>query len=268
MHPKLLTTPYFNVYTYGLLLAAAYLAALWLLLRSARGAGIRQENISRLGLWVIVGAIVGAKAFMMLRSLPFYMEHPSSLWSMATLQSGGDFYGGFLGALAATFLFFRRYREMPRWKVADLCAPSIALGQAIGRLGCFMAGCCYGRPCEMPWSVTFKDPAAAELVGTPLGVSLHPVQIYESLLTLLLFLFLLRLSKRKRFEGQVILTYAVAYAALRFFVEFFRGDAARGFVLNGFLSTSQFLALLISAVGITAYIYRARTIQGGRTKMR
>ena len=268
MHPKLLTTPYFTLYTYGLLLAAAYLVALWFLFRSARREGIGQENISRMGLWIIVGAIVGAKAFMMLRSLPFYLEHPSRLWSMGTLQSGGDFYGGFIGALAATFIFFHRHGEMPRWKVADLCAPAIALGQAIGRLGCFMAGCCYGRPTDLPWSVTFRDPAAAELVGTPLGIPLHPVQIYESILTLLLFLFLLRLSNRKRFEGQVILAYALCYAVLRFFIEFFRGDAVRGYVLNGMLSTSQCVALLVFAVGIVAYIKRWRRTQGAQRKTR
>lgn len=268
MHPKLLTTHYFTLYTYGLLLAVSYLAALWFVFRSARREGIEQEKISRMGLWIIVGAIVGAKAFMMLRSLPSYMEHPSNLWSMGTLQSGGDFYGGFIGALTATFLFFHNHREMPRWKVADLCAPAIALGQAIGRLGCFMAGCCYGRPSDLPWSVTFKDPAAAELVGTPLGVPLHPVQIYESLITLSLFLFLLWLSKRKSFDGQVILTYALLYAFLRFFIEFFRGDAARGYVLNGILSTSQLVALIVFAVGVTAYFRKAGKIRSTRRKTR
>jgi len=189
------------------------------------------------------------------------MEHPSRFWSMGTLQSGGDFYGGFIGALAATFLFFSRNKEMPRWRVADLSAPAIALGQAIGRIGCFMAGCCYGRPSELLWSVTFKDPAAEELVGAPLGISLHPVQLYESLLSLLLFFFLIWLLQRRMFEGQVILAYTLSYAVMRFFIEFARGDDTRGFLFNGLLSTSQFVALIVMAVSLTIYFGKMKKVR-------
>ncbi len=258
MHPKLLTTPYFTIYTYGLMLALAYLFALWFLFRAAKREGIDREKVSRLGLWVIIGAILGAKVLMILRSLPFYLEHPQKLFSLGTLQSGGDFYGGFIGALAATAIFFARNRHFPRWRVADLCGPAIALGQAIGRIGCFMAGCCYGRSTELPWGVTFTDPAAAEMVGTPLGVSLHPVQMYESLLCLLLFFLLLWLLPRKRFDGQVILAYALLYAVIRFFLEFTRGDADRGFLFSGLLSTSQFVALMVLIVALPLYGMRSR----------
>jgi phosphatidylglycerol:prolipoprotein diacylglycerol transferase len=256
MHPKLLTTPYFTIYTYGLMLALAYLSALWMLFRGAKREGINGDKISKLGIWVVIGAIVGAKALMILRSLPFYLEHPSKLLSLGTLQSGGDFYGGFIGALAVTAVFFARNREMPGWRVADLCGPAIALGQAIGRVGCFMAGCCYGRPSNLPWSVTFTDPVAEEIVGTPLGISLHPVQLYESFSNLMLFAFLIWLTRRKHFDGQIILCYALLYALTRFFIEFLRGDAARGFLFNGFLSTSQFVALIVIALGVPAYWMR------------
>ncbi|MEJ2110413.1 MAG: prolipoprotein diacylglyceryl transferase, partial [Acidobacteriota bacterium] len=258
MHPKLLTTAYFNLYTYGLLLAAAYLAAVWILFRGARREGIEPEKVSRLGLYIIIGAIVGAKALMILRSFSIYWEHPSKLWSLGTLQSGGDFYGGFIGALAATFLFFSKYKDIPRWRVADLSGPAIAAGQAIGRIGCFMAGCCYGCPTSLPWGVTFHDPAAEELVGTPLGIRLHPVQLYESLSCLILFLYLQRLLKRKHFDGQVILTYAIAYAGIRFLLEFTRGDTVRGFLLGGLLSTSQFVALVVLAIGIPVYLWKMK----------
>lgn len=259
MHPKLLTTPYFTIYTYGFLLALAYLSALWFLFRAARKEGIPHEKISKLGLWIIVGAIAGAKALMILRSLPFYMEHPSRLWSLSLLQSGGDFYGGFIGALAATFIFFSAHKELPVWQVADLCAPAIALGQAIGRVGCFMAGCCYGRPSNLPWSVTFTNPAAAELVGTPLGIPLQPVQLYESLCCLLLFFYLLWVLRHKRFMGQAILTYALAYAVIRFFLEFARGDVDRGFVFGGLLSTSQLIAVIVVAVGLPVYLWKRKS---------
>lgn len=264
MHPKLLTTPYFTLYTYGLLLALAYLAALWWLFRGARRVGLEREKVAKLGLWVIIGAILGAKVLMILRSLPYYLEHPSDFWSFGTIQSGGDFYGGFIGALAATAVFFARHKNMARWMTADICGPAIALGQAIGRIGCFMAGCCYGRPTELPWAVTFTDPAAAEIVGTPLGIPLHPVQLYESFSCLALFFFLVWLSRRKRFDGQVILAYSMLYAVIRFFLEFVRGDTARGFVFNGLLSTSQFIALIVIIAGMALYIRRMKVSEIGK----
>ena len=252
MHPILLKTPYFTLYTYGLLLALAYLTALWLLFRNARREGMDPEKISRLGLWVVIGAIVGAKALMLIH------EPPTKFWSLGTLQSGGDFYGGFIGALLATFLFFVRNKDVPSWKVADICAPSIALGQAIGRIGCLMAGCCYGKPADLPWSITFSNPAAKELVGTPLGIPLHPVQLYESLFCLALFFVLLRQLKKKHFDGQVILLYALSYAVIRFFLEFVRGDSIRGTVFYGWLSTSQFVALIILVIGVPLYILKTK----------
>ena len=189
MHPRLFTTPYFTFHTFGVFLAAAYGMALWWLVRGARRTGINPERAMGLGVWVVIGAVVGAKALMILRSLPEYAAHPSDLWSLSTIQSAGDFYGGFIGALFAAMAFFARYPDVPRWRMADLCGPAIALGQAIGRIGCFMAGDDYGRPTHLPWAVTFKDPDAADIGGAPLGIPLHPVQLYESLVCLALFFF-------------------------------------------------------------------------------
>jgi phosphatidylglycerol---prolipoprotein diacylglyceryl transferase len=258
MHPRLITTPYFVLYTFGLFLAAAYGAALWLLLRGARREKLNPERAAGLGVWVVIGAIVGAKLLVVVRSLPDYLHNPADLLSSSLIRSAGDFYGGFLGALAAALLFFYRYPEIPRWRMADLCAPSIALGQAIGRIGCFMAGDDYGRPAHLPWAVTFRDPDAAEVGGAPLGLALHPVQIYESLICWGLFLFLLWLSRRRRFNGEVILAYSILYAIARFFLEYFRGDADRGFVFGGLLSTSQFIAILIAIVCIPLFFIQLK----------
>jgi len=196
MHPRLLTTPVFTLYTFGALLALAYGAAFWWLMREGRRAGLDADRLGSLGMWAIVGALIGARALMILRVLPEYLATPSELLSRSTLTSAGDFYGGFIGALIACAVFFRRNRDLPFWPVADLTGPAIALGQAIGRIGCFMAGDDYGRPTNVPWAVTFTDPDAASIGGAPLGVRLHPVQLYESLVCLLLFLFLLRLSRQ------------------------------------------------------------------------
>ncbi|MBN2243119.1 MAG: prolipoprotein diacylglyceryl transferase [Acidobacteria bacterium] len=263
MHPKLLETPYFTLHTYGVILAVAYLCAYLWLSRSAQREGINRERIAGLALWAIIGAILGAKLLLILRMAPYYLEHPSAFWSFSTLQSGGDFYGGFVGALVSSIIYLGRHRELSRWKIADLCGPAIALGQGIGRIGCFMAGCCYGRPTGLPWGVAYTDPAAAEIVGTPLGIPLHPTQAYESLTCFALFFFLVRLSGRKRFEGQVILAYSILYAILRFLIEFARGDADRGFILDGLLSTSQFVALIVLAAGLPIYVFRWNNSRSG-----
>jgi phosphatidylglycerol:prolipoprotein diacylglycerol transferase len=256
MHPRLLTTPFFTIRTFGVLLAAAYLAALWWLVRGARRAKVDPEIVMSLGTWAIVGAIVGAKALLVVRSVGDYTGSVADLWSVVT--SAGDFYGGFIGGLVASALFFRRHPGVRFWTIADLCAPAIALGQAIGRIGCLMAGDDYGRPASVPWAVTFTDPDAARIGGAPLGVPLHPVQLYESAACLVLFLLLVWLARRRHREGDIILVYTGLYAVARFVLESFRGDADRGFVFGGLLSTSQFIAIGMLAVVAVLFVSRFR----------
>jgi phosphatidylglycerol---prolipoprotein diacylglyceryl transferase len=259
MHPRLLVTPFFTVHTFGLLLALAYLAAFWWLMREGRRNGLDVDALSSLGFWAIAGAIVGAKALMIVRDLPAYVAAPSELFSPSMLTSAGDFYGGFIGALIASAFYFRRHPQLPFWRTADVCGPAIALGQAIGRIGCLMAGDDYGRPAQLPWAVTFTDPDAASIGGAPLGVPLHPVQLYESIVCAVLFVILVRLSRRKRFDGEVILAYTALYAIARFVLEFFRGDADRGFVFGGLLSTSQFIAATLGPAAVALWLVRRRT---------
>jgi phosphatidylglycerol:prolipoprotein diacylglycerol transferase len=259
MHPRLIVTPYFTLPTFGLLLALAYLASYWWLTREGRRERLDDEALASLGLWAIIGAMLGAKALMVIRSLPDYVAAPSELFSRSVLTSAGDFYGGFLGALAASAIFFRLHPSLPFWRVADLCGPAIALGQAIGRIGCLMAGDDYGSPTSLPWAVTFTDPDAASIGGAPLGVPLHPVQLYESVICLVIFVWLVRLSRRKRFDGQIILAYTLMYAVARFGLEYVRGDADRGFLLGGLLSTSQFIAVILGPVALLLMLVRRRS---------
>lgn len=258
MHPRLLTTPYFVLHTFGLFLAAAYLAALWRFLRGMKREGLDRDQSAGLGLWITISAIAGAKLLMILRTLPDYISRPADLFSLATVQSAGDFYGGFILALVAAMVFFVRHPEIPRWKVADISAPAIAFGQGIGRIGCFLAGDDFGRATPLPWAVVFHDPEAAEIGGVPLGVPLHPVQIYESLVCFALFIFLEWLSRRKKFNGEIILAYSILYAMARFILEYFRGDADRGFILGSLLSTSQFIAILVVLVCIPLVFIRTK----------
>jgi phosphatidylglycerol---prolipoprotein diacylglyceryl transferase len=262
MLPRLLTTPFFTVHTFGLLLASAYMAAFWWLTREGRREGLDADELASLGFWAIAGAIIGAKALLIVRELPEYAAAPSEIFSLSVLASAGDFYGGFIGALIASAIFFRRHPRLPFWRTADLCGPAIALGQAIGRVGCFMAGDDYGRPTDLPWAVTFTNPDAARIGGAPLGVPLHPVQLYESLVCLVLFAFLVRLRRHKRFDGEVILAYTLLYAIARFVLELFRGDADRGFVFGGLLSTSQFIAAILGPVAAAVWVFRYRSRPG------
>jgi phosphatidylglycerol---prolipoprotein diacylglyceryl transferase len=256
MHPRLLTTPVFTLHTFGVLLAAAYLAALWWLVRGARRAKIDSDTVTSLGIWVIVGAILGAKALLFARSSGAQIRSVADWWSLVT--SAGDFYGGFIGGLIAAALFCLRHPGVRFWRIADLCAPAIALGQSIGRIGCLMAGDDYGRPANVPWAVIFTDPEAASIGGAPLGVPLHPVQLYESMVCLALFVILVRCSKRAHRDGDIILAYTAVYAAARFVLEFFRGDADRGFVFAGLLSTSQFIGVAMFAVAGGLILARRR----------
>jgi phosphatidylglycerol---prolipoprotein diacylglyceryl transferase len=263
MHPRLLTTPFYTLRTFGVLLAAAYITAYWWMMREGRRQRLDVDALGSLGVWAIVGAIVGARVLMIIRSLPAYIAAPSELLSPSLLVAAGDFYGGFIGALVLTAFFFRRNPQLPFWPAADVCAPAIALGQAIGRIGCLMAGDDYGRATTMPWGIAFTDPDAATIGGAPLGVPLHPVQLYESIFCLILFAVLVRLSRRKRFDGEVILAYTFLYAVGRFVLEFYRGDADRGFVFGGLLSTSQFIAVILAPAAIILWFMRRRASGGG-----
>jgi phosphatidylglycerol---prolipoprotein diacylglyceryl transferase len=260
VYPRLLVTPFLTIHTFGVLLAAAYLSALGWLVRGARREGLDADALMSLGFWAIGGALVGAKALLVLRSFGDYAATPSDLLSTSFLASAGDFYGGFIGGLIASFVFFRRHPAVPFWRSADLCAPAIALGQAIGRIGCFMAGDDYGSPSAVPWSVTFSDPDAARIGGAPLGVPLHPVQLYESAVCLALFGFLVWLGRRKHREGDIVAAYTLIYAVARFGLEYLRGDADRGFVLGGTFSTSQFIAVPLAAAAVLVLVTRRRRV--------
>lgn len=264
MFPELFRIGDFRMYTYGVLLALAFLAALLVAARLAARDGLPRERVYDLGLWMLVAALLGSK-ILMLWTEPVYRENPWQLLSLDFLRSGGVFYGGLLGAVGAGYLLVRYYK-LNWWKTADAFAPGIALGQAIGRQGCFAAGCCWGKPTSLPWGVHFTQ-AGNEITGVPTvdasgaPLYLHPTQLYESFATLAIFIFLLWLHKRKRFSGQVILFYAVLYGLVRFLIEFVRddprGDIAGLTTLTG-LSTSQMISLLVGIAALIILIIRWR----------
>ncbi|MEO8369291.1 MAG: prolipoprotein diacylglyceryl transferase [Candidatus Solibacter sp.] len=245
------------LHTYGVLVAAAFLSALWLASWLAREANLSVESITNLGIYCALAAIAGAKLMMFLIDIPYYAQHPADIFSLSTLQAGGVFYGGLLAALAIAIWYMRKTR-LPGWKTADVFAPAIALGHGIGRLGCFSAGCCWGVECHRPWAVTFTNPAAHELVGVPLNLPIHPTQLYEAFGEFAIFAFLYWRIRKPHGDGGIIGAYLMLYATLRFTVEFFRVHE-QGNLLGGPFDTSQWISIALFTVG-AACLWRTRAV--------
>src|SRR5438552_17508575 len=170
------------------------------------------------------------------------MQNPRDIFSLGTLQAGGVFSGGLVAAFVVAAWFLRKH-QMPALVTCDAFDPGRAMGNAIGRLGCFAADCCYGKPTTHFWGVTFTNPLANQLVGTPLHEALEPTQLFESAVELSIFLFLTWMFKRKTFDGQLFGAYLFLYGIARFFIEFLRGDPGRGYVFGGVLSGKQLIAI-------------------------
>ena len=194
MYPRLFEIPAIfgigplTIYTYGVMLAAAYLAGLQLAIVRGRKAGLDPGRLLDLGVYIVIAALIGAKLLLLLVNFNYFRNNPDEILVLA--RSGGVFYGGLITATLVAFWYIRRHR-LPFWTTCDMFAPGIALGHVIGRLGCLMAGCCYGRPTNVAWAITFTDPFAAANVGTPLNVPLHPTQVYEAGAELIILIFLL-----------------------------------------------------------------------------
>ena len=257
MYPRLLELGPVTIYTYGVLLAAAYLVGLKLAMVRAKTRGLDQTRVLDLGIYIIISALVGAKLLLLFTDLGTYTANPRELLSLA--RSGGVFYGGLILAVTVALLYIRRI-GLPLWTTCDVFAPGIALGHVVGRLGCLFAGCCYGKPTTMPWGITFTDPFAAANVGTPLNVPLHPTQLYEAGAEGLILLLLLATETRgRRFPGRTFWLYMLLYAISRYVIEMYRGDPGRGTVFM--FSTSQFISLILAPLAIGMLIYLGRRHQ-------
>jgi phosphatidylglycerol:prolipoprotein diacylglycerol transferase len=259
MYPELFRIGSFPVNTYGVFLAIAFLCAILVTAKLAARDGLPRDRVYDLCLWMLLAGLVGSKILMMFVE-PEYRADPWQLLSLDFLRSGGVFYGGLLGAIAAGYFLMKRYK-LPWWQTADACAPGIAIGSFFGRQGCFAAGCCWGEPTTLPWGVKFSE-LGHEITGVPIDAHLHPTQLYESFAMLAVFFFLLWLHKRKSFSGQVVLTYALLYSVIRFAIEFVRDDP-RGDILGlttlTGLSTSQLISIIVGISSLIILIVRKKT---------
>jgi len=255
MYPRLFELGPITVYTYGVLLAAAYLFGLQLARVRAKARGLDANRILDLGIYIIISALIGAKLLLLVTDFRTFSSNPRELLTLA--RSGGVFYGGLILAVVVA-LFYIRKIGLPLWTTCDVFAPGIALGHVIGRFGCLFAGCCYGKETSVPWAITFHDPFAASNVGTPLDRPLHPTQLYEAGAELVILLVLLATERKGRpYAGRTFWLYMLLYAVSRFIIEFYRGDE-RGMV--GAFSTSQFISLLLAPLAIVMLVYLSRSV--------
>jgi phosphatidylglycerol:prolipoprotein diacylglycerol transferase len=259
MYPELIRIGDFPVHTYGVFLAAGMLVALFAASRLGVRDGIARDRVYDLGLWTLIGALLGSKILM------FFVDDNVDLFSLDFLRSGGVYYGGFLGGFFSVVLLTYFYK-LDFWKVSDAFAPAVALGQFFGRQGCFSAGCCWGKSTHLPWGVHFSE-KGHDFTGVPIygpdgsDLYLHPTQLYESFFMILVFGFLVWLHRRKKFDGQVLIAYGIIYGIFRFLIEFLRDDP-RGnlFGLNSALglSTSQIISLVVAVGAVVFMIVRLR----------
>ncbi|MCO5052243.1 MAG: prolipoprotein diacylglyceryl transferase [Verrucomicrobiae bacterium] len=232
-----------TVHWFGICIAAAFFAGMWTAVRRAPRIGVPGELVADLVVpWLLLGSVLGARIMFV---TTYWSDEFTGKpwWEMFMIQRGGlVFYGGLIGA-AITVIAFARIKKIPLWKLADILAPSIALGSVFGRIGCLMNGCCFGRACEMPWAIRFPADHVTQ------GLPIHPTQIYDALLNLALYFGLAWLFRfRRKFDGQIFAMYLMCYAVTRSTVEFFRGDYPDGHLHNG-LTPAHLISIGIFVAG-------------------
>lgn len=262
MHPELITfnIPEFlqgifpatiTIYWYGFLIAIGAIVAIsYTGYQAKKQYQLKFEDVNTLFLLLLLASIIGGKAFYFLENPGYYITHLSELMT----GRGFVFYGSFLFTIPVMWIFFKIHK-LPFWGMLDIMGITTCIVHIFGRMGCFMAGCCHGKPWDGPLAVTFTN---AHSLASPLHTALHPTQLYSATMIGIILIILLRIKKRQTFSGQIFISYLILYATGRAIIEIFRGDISRGFIIDGYVSHSQFISLIliISAVGIYYKLYK------------
>lgn len=268
MHPLLFKVPEvipllggYEFRVYGLMVALGFLAALFYVKHETKRLGLESKKFFDVFFYMAIYGMLGARLFYMINSVG------SDFWTepfrfFRVWEGGLVFQGGVIGALVI-FIFYTRRHRMPFFATADLFAPALALGHVLGRIGCFFAGCCYGAQCSSDFLFAVVFPHDRLSVAPP-GIPLYPVQLFESFGELLIFGFLFYYRKRKPFDGAVFLAYVIIYSVLRGVLEIYRGDQIRGFVIEPYLSSGQFISLIAIIVSLFLWVYLKRKAYGQR----
>ncbi len=246
MYPILLKIGPLVIHTYGVMVALGFLAAVILSSSRAHEYGLERDRILDLSFWILLAALVGARALEIITNLAYYQM---DWWKMFKIWEGGlSYFGGLAGGVAGGVVYCLK-TKLPVWTTGDLLAPYLALGQAIGRIGCFFAGCCYGKACDYWFALKFENTQSL----APTGIPLYPTQIFEAVGDFVVFLLLLNISRRRQFPGQIFLLYFVLYASVRLVVEFYRGDNP---VLGLGFTLYQFICIAILVVALVIYVVK------------
>jgi phosphatidylglycerol:prolipoprotein diacylglycerol transferase len=247
MHPILFEAGKFTIYTYGFFIALGAIGGFaYMAWQGRRQFGLTFDQTNNLFLLLVLAGVVGGKLFLVFENPAYYLTKPGRLLS----GSGFVFYGSLLTCIPTMLWFFKKHK-LPVLAMLDVMAVVTCIVHGLGRIGCFMAGCCYGKPTARAFGVVFTNPVCQ---AQPLHTALHPTQLYEAGWIALILLLLLFLRSRKQFDGQLFMIYLVLYAAGRGVIEIFRGDIQRGFVIADVLSNSQFISLLLIATAIYFYV--------------
>lgn len=264
MFPVLIKLGPLTVHTYGFMMALGVACAIWFMYVQAKKQSLNASKMVDMVFYTIIIALLGAKAVLLVSNFSYYTSNPGELLSLA--RSGGVFQGG-LAAGIIFALFYMRKHKLPTWKTGDIIVPALALGHAFGRIGCFCAGCCYGRPAASALGVEFHNNYAHNLTGIPIDHAIHPVQLYEAILNFINFFVLFLILKKKKFDGQVFSFYIINYSLIRYFTEFYRGDHAdRVFFIKSaspYLSISYpqvFCILGLIAGIILVFVFKKRKV--------
>lgn len=258
MHPVLFTIPIFGglpVHTYGVLVATAFLVGMWWGGYDARRRGENPQRIMDLVFYMLLsGVLVSRLHYILVVDPGMFLRAPLDVFKI--WQGGITWYGGVIGGTLGVVAYVWYYK-LSFWTCADIVAPGLSIGHAIGRLGCLMAGCCHGLPSPVGawYGITFPDGVGSL---APAGIPLYPTQLMESAGEVLIFLFLVWRGRHQKFSGQIVALYLMVYAVLRFVLEYFRGDTDRGWFWEPYVSTSQGIAVFMFAAGFTMYLWRRR----------
>ena len=255
MHPLLIKLGPIPIHTYGFMIAMGFLTAVFTIRRLAERAKLDAERVLDLTFWILLVGFLGSRILFILTRLEYFMSDPMAMFKV--WEGGLVVFGGPLAAMPFTIWYLRKYK-LPPWKTMDAMIPGLVVAHMFGRFGCLAAGCCHGKPTGSDWGVRlYSDLVDKQFQGIPL----HPTQIYEATALGILFLGMLWTYRHKHFDGQVILTYFMAYPVIRSVVETFRGDIIRGFIIEDMLSTSQFISILVFIAATVALIIRLKQVR-------
>lgn len=250
MHPVLFEFGGLTVHTYGFFVALGVLAGIFLARQESIRLGMDADRVVDVCFYIVIAAIVGSRLFYVFTNIKFFIASPVEIFKI--WNGGLVFYGGFIGAIMVMIVFIKRYR-LDLGKFCDVGAVSLPLGHFLGRIGCFFAGCCYGKTCDLPWDIVFQHPDSL----APLNIALHPTQIYSSISNLIIFLFLFFYRTRKSFDGQLFWIYVIFYGINRSIIELFRGDY-RGGDIFGLLSISQTIGIMSVVIAVIMLVILGR----------